>query len=254
MGIKILKKSQQVKGQFNGGAILENKPIGFPQERGQLQPYSNVFYWAHAWSDSGSLLDIHPHKGLEIISFVIRGEIEHFDSYNDKWFPLKAGDAQIIRSGMGISHAENFKPGSHIFQIWLDPNLEEALQKPASYNDYRSEDFPVVKENGFDVKVYSGENAPMHMESEGVTIKEYTLPAGDQTIILDTNNIYSCYLIDGEMEVNDTELIRDDFFKVEDENAVEMKVSKDTRLFVIESPSTLSYNTYKDLFARLAAG
>ena len=50
MNLKIYKTSDQAKGSFNGGEILENKPIGFPQDRGKIKPYSNLFYWAHAWT------------------------------------------------------------------------------------------------------------------------------------------------------------------------------------------------------------
>ena len=50
MAIKIFKKDNQANGNFNGGEILEKKPIGFPQDGGKLRPYSNLFYWAHAWA------------------------------------------------------------------------------------------------------------------------------------------------------------------------------------------------------------
>ena len=46
MPIDIIPKDQQASGQFNGGEIIENKPIGFPQDGGDVKPYSNLFYWA----------------------------------------------------------------------------------------------------------------------------------------------------------------------------------------------------------------
>ena len=52
MPVEIFNKNQQASGSFNNGEILENKPIGFPQDGGQLKPYSNLFYWAHAWTPS----------------------------------------------------------------------------------------------------------------------------------------------------------------------------------------------------------
>ncbi|MBL8992055.1 MAG: pirin family protein, partial [Spirochaetia bacterium] len=135
MSIEVRRKQAQVPGGFNGGAILENRPL-IPGHGDKAKPFSNLFYWAHAWSDNGSLLGEHPHEAFEIMTFVLRGRIEHYDSHTKAWKPLEAGSAQIIRAGSGLSHAERFFPGSHIFQIWFDPNLEEAIQDPPSYDDY----------------------------------------------------------------------------------------------------------------------
>ena len=52
MGIEIFNTEDQASGNFNYGEILENKPIGFPQDSGKLKPYSSLFYWAHAWTPS----------------------------------------------------------------------------------------------------------------------------------------------------------------------------------------------------------
>mgnify|MGYP006264463787 CR=1 FL=1 len=59
MAIKIFKKDNQANGNFNGGEILEKKPIGFLQDGGILKPYSNLFYWAHAWAVSYTHLRAH---------------------------------------------------------------------------------------------------------------------------------------------------------------------------------------------------
>ena len=68
MGVLITSKEKQVSGVFNRGEILENKPIGFPQDGGAQKPFSNLFYWANAWSDNGGLIGEHPHKMFEIMS------------------------------------------------------------------------------------------------------------------------------------------------------------------------------------------
>ena len=43
MSINVFKKDTQANGNFNNGEILEKKPIGFPQDGGNLKPYSNLF-------------------------------------------------------------------------------------------------------------------------------------------------------------------------------------------------------------------
>ena len=146
MGIEIFNTEDQASGNFNYGEILENKPIGFPQDSGKLKPYSSLFYWAHAWTPGKkSTIGLHPHKGFEICSFVLKGKINHFDTKQNKWISLEEGDVQIIRSGNGISHAEELESKSEIFQIWFDPDLSKTLKKEASYDDYKSKDFKIIK-------------------------------------------------------------------------------------------------------------
>ena len=68
MNFKIYNISDQAKGNFNSGEILENKPIGFPQDGGKLKPYSNLFYWAHAWTNNKkSTIGLHPHQSLKFV-------------------------------------------------------------------------------------------------------------------------------------------------------------------------------------------
>lgn len=146
MPITIYNKDEQVSGNFNNGEILEKKPIGFAQDGGKLKPYSNLFYWADAWTpNSKSTIGLHPHQGFEICSFVIKGSIRHYDTKQNKWIELNAGDAQIIRSGNGISHAEEILDNSEMFQIWFDPDISKTISKPATYNDYKSTSFPIIK-------------------------------------------------------------------------------------------------------------
>ena len=89
MSVLIYKKQDQAKGEFNNGEILENKPIGFSQDGGHLKPYSNLFYWAHASAHVDSTIGLHPHKGFEIMTFVLEGKIKHYDTLIDNWIELK---------------------------------------------------------------------------------------------------------------------------------------------------------------------
>ena len=95
MAYRIVKRSEQADGGFNGGEIVEKKPIGFPQDGGIVKPYSNLFYWAHGWSEKGSTIGLHPHQGFEILSFVLTGSMEHYDTRIDSWKKLDTGAVQI---------------------------------------------------------------------------------------------------------------------------------------------------------------
>ena len=56
MGVKIFYIEDQANGNFNNGEIIEKKPIGFSHDGGKLKPYSNLFYWAHAWTPNKKAL------------------------------------------------------------------------------------------------------------------------------------------------------------------------------------------------------
>ncbi|MEQ8625428.1 MAG: pirin family protein [Vicingaceae bacterium] len=251
MEIQVIKKNQQARGQFNGGEILENKPIGFPREGGHLKPYSNLFYWAHAHSDNGSTIGLHPHQGFEIMSFVLKGSIEHYDTSDEEWKALNTGAAQIIRAGNGISHSEKLNPGSHMFQIWFDPNLQKTLEQPASYNDYPRDAFPVSTENGVKTIIYKGEGSPLKMDSPGVEIKLLELEEGTQKIQLDEDKTHSYYLIEGELDIEKNELEKDDFLVASEAKELTFEVKNASKLFMISNPSQLDYTTYANQTRRV---
>lgn len=247
MPITITSKEKQTIGSFAGGAILENKPIGFPQEGGIQKPYSNLFYWANAWSDNGGLIGEHPHKMFEIMSFVIEGEVQHYDGKFDRWLSLEKGDAQIIRSGNGITHAERIMPGGRMFQIWFDPNIKESMMKEASYNDNKSADMNYEEKDGISYKNYVGNGGPMRMDSEGVSIAELTIPIGKHTIKLDNSEIHSYYLLDGKLSIEGEDVVEHDFIIISNKNKVEITINESTRLFAIAVPQQLTYKTYLEL-------
>ena len=248
MSISIYNKDNQVDGNFNYGEILEKKPIGFPQDGGKLKPYSNLFYWAHAWTPgTKSTIGLHPHQGFEICSFVLKGKINHFDTKQNKWIPLKEGDVQIIRSGNGISHAEEIDDNSEIFQIWFDPDLSKSLKKEATYDDYSSKDFKLIDKGNRSFKVIVGEGSPMHMDSENVCINEHYLSEGNHSFDIGKDLIHSYFIIDGEIILDNKKLERGTFFTVSCENEVVFESSETTKIFEIISPLTPSYRTYYQL-------
>ncbi|PXA97579.1 hypothetical protein DMC47_13065 [Nostoc sp. 3335mG] len=67
----------------------------------------------------------HPHKDMEIITYVRSGAITHQDSMGNKG-RTAAGDVQVMSAGTGVRHAEyNLEPETtRIFQIWIEPRLK----------------------------------------------------------------------------------------------------------------------------------
>ena len=245
MGISIYKKSDQASGSFNSGEILEKKPIGFPNDDGKLKPYSNIFYWAHAWTpNEKSTIGLHPHRGFEICSFVLKGKINHFDTKQNRWIPLEQGDVQVIRSGNGISHSEEICDSSEIFQIWFDPDLTKTLIKEASYSDYKSTEFPVISIKNKVVKNIIGNDSPVEIDSEGVIVNEYLFGIGDHLIDINEGCVHSIFLMEGILSFNGAEYSPGTFFTAQFENYLQIKVLQKTKVFEIISPINPTYKTY----------
>lgn len=247
MSIEIYPTNSQAKGNFNNGEILENKPIGFPSDVGGLKPYSSLFYWAHAWTESKrSTIGLHPHQGFEICSFVLKGQINHYDTKQKKWISLNQGDVQIIRSGSGISHAEELMENSQIFQIWFDPDLSKTLKKEATYDDYKDNEFDKVESKHAVVKLIKSSNSNMEMDTEGVAIKEYFIKKEAKNFELDilNNKVHSFLILEGSIKVKNDEYSSGTFFKVSNTDKLEFDINSDVKIFEITTPQKTKYKTY----------
>jgi redox-sensitive bicupin YhaK (pirin superfamily) len=245
--MRIITKREQASGAFNGGEIIENKPIGFNREGGLLRPYSNLFYWANAEGQVDSTIGLHPHQGFEIMSFVIDGEVRHYDTLLDKWQSLSSGDAQVIRAGNGISHSEWMGAGSRMFQIWLDPDLSKTMSQPASYDDYPATDIPTLTEGKRKVHHYAGAKGIMQLDTQDISIERWTV-YGDIDIQLDPGRTLSLYLLSGTLSVNGEDLPVDSFLVADAEEALAFAGTGD--VFVITSPTVVDYDTYGEIMQR----
>ena len=102
----------------------------------------------------------HPHRGIETITYVLAGEVDHGDSLGNRG-TLGAGDVQWMTAGSGILHQEmprgNKKGQMHGFQLWA--NLPGALKMTAPrYQDVKGGDIPEVIDNdGTKVRVIVGD-------------------------------------------------------------------------------------------------
>ena len=101
----------------------------------------------------------HPHRGIETITYVLSGTVEHGDSLGNTG-RLGAGDVQWMTAGSGIMHQEmpqgNAKGQMHGFQLWA--NLPASLKMTAPrYQDVQGKDIPVMTDDdGTEVKIIVG--------------------------------------------------------------------------------------------------
>ena len=98
----------------------------------------------------------HPHRGIETITYLAEGNIEHGDSLGNSGV-IGNGDCQWMTAGSGIIHQEMPKPASRMFgvQLWLNLPAKDKMTHP-QYRDIKCSDIPVIKEEAAVVRLISG--------------------------------------------------------------------------------------------------
>jgi quercetin 2,3-dioxygenase len=123
-------------------------------EPGHWAEFDPFLMLAEDWFVPGTFGD-HPHRGFETVTFILEGEVEHRDNHGGHGV-LGVGDAQWMTAGRGVVHSEEAGAnGTHSLQLWL--NLPHALKMTEPrYQDLRGADMPVVRDNGAELRVFSG--------------------------------------------------------------------------------------------------
>ncbi len=127
----------------------------------------------------------HPHRGIETISYMLDGEIEHGDSMGNSGV-IRAGGIQWMTAGSGIIHQEmpHGAPAGkmHGFQLWANLPAANKMMHPR-YQDIVAEQVPVVAlDNGVTIKVLCGEVNGVKGPVKDIVIDpqylDVTIPAG----------------------------------------------------------------------------
>jgi len=182
--------------------------------------------------EAGTGFGKHSHRNMEIISYVLSGELAHQDSMgNIKGIP--PGDIQLMSAGRGVTHSEfNHAEGrnTHFLQIWIEPNVQEI---PPSY---QQKTIPATEKRGVLRLV-----ASPHGEDNSVIIhadaKVYAgLFDGNETTILKLNPSRKAYvhLICGELEVNGRKISTGDALLLEHESQIRITQGNKAEVLVFD--------------------
>lgn len=201
----------------NMGPIKLRQPLP-TQEIDMVDPFILLHHYGpYEIDEDNNPFDLgpHPHRGFEPITFLIQGEQLHRDSLNNESL-VKEGDVQWTTAGRGIIHAEGpskdfVKRGGTLegIQLWLNLPADKKMM-PANYQHAKNETFNVVssEDKKVNVKIIAGSlneiygkistqtsvNAFMiNMEEEGCY--ELNTPNNHQSML---------YLLDGNVDINDT--------------------------------------------------
>ena len=129
----------------------------------------------------------HPHRGIETITYVLKGDVEHGDSLGNKGI-ISSGDVQWMTAGSGIVHQEMPKGDGngkmYGFQLWANLPSREKMMDPR-YRDVANEQIPEVKlPNDTTIKIIAGEVSGIKGPVQNIVIDpEYidvTVPANSE--------------------------------------------------------------------------
>lgn len=178
--------------------------------------------------------DTHPHRDMEIITYVRRGAISHKDSRGNKG-RTTAGNVQVMSAGTGISHSEfNLEDEeTNIFQIWIMPKSKGIEPR------WDAAEFPKTPSADSLPLLVSGDgSAPLSIHQDA-RIYAGTL-ASDSTLTHAITGQAYILISEGEVEIDGTQAGRGDGFAVSGQKAVTIKAATDSEVLVIEVPGLVN--------------
>ncbi|HET6183183.1 MAG TPA: pirin family protein [Acetobacteraceae bacterium] len=190
------------------------------------------------WNDDeiapGTGFDPHPHRDMEIITYVREGAITHRDSVGNEG-RTAAGDVQIMSAGTGIVHSEyNFEPGpTKIFQIWILPDRKGA---PPGWGAKtfpkasRAADFEVLASG----RAEDAASGALHINADAAVLAA-TLKEG-QTLRRKLGQGRVAYLVPatGAMEVNGARVNARDGAAIRDEAEIAITARAGSELVLVD--------------------
>lgn len=176
---------------------------------------------------ANSGFEMHPHRDMEIISYVHRGAITHKDSAGNEG-RTAAGDLQVITAGTGIMHSEfNLETAeTHMYQIWITP--KEKNLKPS----WAQAKFDHSAFNTMQLLVSGDGTAPLNINQDA-KIYLAKISEGQSVPHSLTGNAY-LVVLDGELSDHQKILYQGDGLELEDEDEIKLVGHTNVELLLIE--------------------
>ena len=160
MSLRPVRKTIQTKTTIEGAGVKLERAFGFGQTK-DFDPFLLLDDFRNDNpEDYLAGFPWHPHRGIETITYVLAGSVEHGDSLGNKG-KMTAGDVQWMTAGSGILHQEMPKGDPqgrmHGFQLWANLPASLKMTDPR-YQDIPSGEIPeVVDDDGTRVRIICGQ-------------------------------------------------------------------------------------------------
>lgn len=170
---------------------------------------------------------IHPHRGIETISYLYKGKMIHKDTLGNE-DAIGDGEVQWMNSGSGIMHEEKVPAAERLLgvQLWLNLPAKEKMSKP-SYNSIKRDEIKEVNVKGAMIRVIAGSyEGTEGYKGEHLPLDYYDIHLDENAnISIDTENHASVMLftLAGEIYVGDQLIKEKTAVKLSDGDSVEIK-------------------------------
>jgi redox-sensitive bicupin YhaK (pirin superfamily) len=183
----------------------------------------------------GGGFDLHPHREMEIVTYVLDGALAHQDNQGNRGV-VRAGEVQVMSAGKGIFHAEHNASQDdpvRLLQLWLLPrskgNTPRWEQRPFSKDDRAGRLLPVVSGGDVNGTLTIDQDATIYVSSlragEAVT---HALKSGHRHAYL--------FVTRGEVILNGRKLSAGDQARMRDEVTLAIAASSDAELILLDLP------------------
>lgn len=207
-------------------------------------------YGPYAISQFNNPFDVgaHPHRGFEPITLLFKGEQLHRDSLGNEML-VKAGDVQWTTAGRGIVHSEGpskefIKKGGELegIQLWLNLPASKKMM-PANYQHIKAENIPVITNDDKTIAlniVAGNQKDKKGLITTQTAVNVFTLKAtdsGKMDIEIPENHQLLIYLLDGEVLVNNVEVLSKGNIQMltfnKDGNTLQIEAKKESNLLIV---------------------
>jgi redox-sensitive bicupin YhaK (pirin superfamily) len=157
---------------------------------------------------------MHPHRGIETVTYILKGSVNHRDSLGNSGF-IGPGDIQWMTAGGGIMHEEMPRRDSDGiidgFQLWINLPAQQKMAQPR-YREVNAADIPIVKGPGWQVRVVAGEISGVRGPVEEIAAKPIYLevaldPNAEFSLPVPNAHTVLAYVFNGKGESGNQDMV-----------------------------------------------
>lgn len=181
--------------------------------------------------EAGKGFGTHPHKDMEILTYVLEGAVEHQDSMGNKE-QVPAGEFQIMSAGTGIRHSE-YNPDDttalHLYQIWIIPQATGLTPR------YEQRRFDAV--NGRQLVLSPDARDGSLKIFQDMTLWRWALAGGEEEVYQpQSGRVIWIQVVKGALTINGHTVVTSDGVAIRDEDLLSLRAAEDSEILLFDLP------------------